>query len=174
MDDGYSMKKNFSILLNNISINKFRICFKYKVHSFNEFHMSGFSGELTNNFFWIQYRPKHLSPRNIIEWWMPTILEGRIYSQGDEIRICYSFDKHELAKALAYGTIGFAVTMFIKLILRLYLHGYNKMPCFFLAVTMGLAICSLPSVLALVSLHISDDSKRQLEKVLYEIIELGR
>lgn len=51
MDDGYSMKKNFSILLNNISINKFRICFKYKVHSFNEFHMSGFSGELTNNFF---------------------------------------------------------------------------------------------------------------------------
>ena len=166
------MGKNSSILLNNISKNKFRTCFKYKVHDFKELPTSGFSGEIVNDFFWIQYHPEHLSPQNILEWKMPTILEGRIYSQGDKMKISYTFDKHEFAKAISYGIIGFMIIMFIKLISELYLHGYNQMPRFFLGVIMSLVICLIPSAIALASLHISSGSKKQLEKVLYEIIEL--
>ena len=81
------MRKNSTILLNNISKNEFKTCFKYKVHDLKELRTSGFSGEIVNDFFWIQYYPEHLSPQNILEWKMPTILEGRIYSKGDKVII---------------------------------------------------------------------------------------
>ena len=166
------MRKNSTILLNNISKNEFKTCFKYKVHDLKELRTSGFSGEIVNDFFWIQYYPEHLSPQNILEWKMPTILEGRIYSQGDKVIISYTFDKHGFAKAISCGIIGFMGVMFIKLISELYLQGYNQMPHFFAGVIMSLVICLIPSAIALASLHISSGSKEQLKKVLYEIIEL--
>ena len=167
------MHANYSLCIKNVSAERFRSCFKYRVNDPKELNMSGFSGEAVNNFFWIQYHPKRLSFKNIMEWQMPTILEGRIYPQKDGIKITYYFDKKEFAKAISYGTIGFAVTALIGLFLELYSIWYDKIFSLFLGMTISLIICSVPFVIAVWSLRIGNHSKQQLEKVLCEIIKIA-
>lgn len=166
------MRKEQILIAQNISLDQFIFNFKHSIRNEKALPTSGFSGTINAPFFYIEYIPEQLNLKNIIEWWMPTILEGQLFVKGKDIQIKYFYDKKELNKALAYGASGFVISLVISSAVQLQKLWKGDLTAFLAIVLVGVMLSAPVVVITLISMYKSTDSKKRLEEKLGEIIRV--